>query len=80
MMKNPNAYPVSGFATTVRVTFEIMLDPVPGFGHTIEDHINLIFDRNSYVQSAEIEQAPDGEPNHEPQAYDKLEQGFEELP
>lgn len=39
----------------VKVTFEIALDPIPGGGDEIEDHIQHIFSSNPYVVKATVE-------------------------
>lgn len=40
----------------VQVVLEVALDPVPGWGDNIEDHINLMFARDPYVMSATVEE------------------------
>lgn len=52
---NERAYKM-GAAKKVYVLVEIALDPVPGFGHNVEDHISVIFRNNPYVQTAEVQE------------------------
>lgn len=42
----------------VQLVVEVALDPVPGWGHTIEDHVNLMFARDPYVLGARILETP----------------------
>lgn len=51
---NELAYKYMSPSPTVELKLTVRLDMVPGWGHQIEDHIELIFDRDPYVVSAEI--------------------------
>jgi hypothetical protein len=39
----------------VKITVEVALDMIPGWGDNIEDHINLIFGADRYIISAEVQ-------------------------
>jgi hypothetical protein len=51
--KNPNAYPVSPIASTMKLEVVVMLDPVPGAWHDPEDFFRWLF-QHTYVQSVEL--------------------------
>ena len=53
---NKKAYSFGPATRKLKVTFEIALDFVPGWGQDIEDHINLIFNTDPYVLSAQVQQ------------------------
>lgn len=40
----------------VKVTVEIALDCVPGWGDNVEDHVRLIFSTNPYVVKATVKE------------------------
>lgn len=56
IIKNPNAYSAtkSDLYRKVKVTVEIALDCVPGWGDNVDDHIGVLF-QNAYVVSAKVE-------------------------
>jgi hypothetical protein len=50
---NPKAYKIPA-SRMVKMTVEVAMDMVPGWGHEPEDHINFIF-QNPYVQSITLD-------------------------
>jgi hypothetical protein len=54
---NDNAYASmrGSYARKILITLEVALDPVPGWGHTAQDHIDQIFKSNPYILKATIQ-------------------------
>lgn len=53
MHTNPNAYNHSPTDRTRKLVVTVKLDSVPGWGHIIEDHINLMTKANPYIITVE---------------------------
>lgn len=51
---NRSAYKAGPNSKLVKLELIVMVDSVPGWGDCIDDHINLIFRDDLYVQSAQV--------------------------